>query len=140
MPYDPLAAPTKLENITRRADHSSICPVCHIYIAREWSLIARLPGRLRVYCRDRNGNPGFACDDYTRSGRRRTHRIKESAWVHARCYETGLEVFAVRLFSIPGQTQTIRQASKEIDTLLLSARPPGSIDWGDEEDWAADHD
>ena len=147
MPYDPLAAPNRRGPDTpRRAEHTSICPVCHIYIARDWSVSIRLPEPLPVYCRDRNGEPAFKCDDYTRSGYRRDHRIGESAWVHARCYEVGLEVFALRKklldrpFSAPGWTQAERQTSKEIDTLLLSARPPGSTDWRVQEDWVADHD
>ena len=70
MSYDPIAAPPSRPPKATLAMYSSICPVCHIYITRNWSEIVRLPETMPVHCRDRNGNPGYECDDATRLGSR----------------------------------------------------------------------
>ena len=86
------------------------------------------------------------------------------AWVHGRCYAVGLKIVALRntepMRVLIAQRRWVRgdrstpptsvpqlevgadwePALREIRDLLLSARPPGTITWGDEEDWAADHD
>ena len=151
MSYDPTAAVPPMARIPKSttARYSSICPVCHIYIACNWSEIVRLPEVLPIHCRDRDRVLPVniaSCNDYTRLGNQRTHRIDESAWVHARCYGIGLKISAAYELTatIPGDDPTYKQvseqSSKEICILLDSARPLGSTGWGDEEDWAPDHD
>ncbi|KKL79109.1 hypothetical protein LCGC14_2018110, partial [marine sediment metagenome] len=56
MSYDPTAAVPPMARIPKSttARYSSICPVCHIYIACNWSEIVRLPEVLPIHCRDRD--------------------------------------------------------------------------------------
>ncbi len=137
-----MALPTRQRLMLPQTMCSTICPVCHIYVIPNWSEVALLPEALPVHCRDSSGAPAFECEDYTRQGYPRTHQTAESVWVHGRCYAVGVKLLAQyeMLGDDPAITPVQVQLFEEIDTLLLSARPLGSSDWHDREDWAPDHD
>lgn len=82
--------------ITRTADKSGICPMCHVFIAKNRSRVMNIPRPLAPRIRVLDWNDGYVCAD---TGKPwyfdARHPGSQKRWiVHVRCYLKAIERIA----------------------------------------------